>query len=228
MGWAFRATIDRSRDHARCAEDTDRVLGWGAHGWRGVWLDQRILERHRAHSRSNRRRGRGVIGFRIRLQRPGGSRCEDPAAFQAAVVRTVTGQYPVSRRCRAMSWVTSRNDDASDVGTSITNGRVMSGNALMASRRSLDALDAHAVAADRAGDGGVVERVEPGGDRLLAHAVQDPAERAVVEHEDADRQVLLDRGHQRVDRHGEAAVAAHRERRAVRGASLAAIAAGTA
>jgi hypothetical protein len=37
LGWAFRATFDRSSvvsvDH-----DHDRVLGWGAHGWKGVWL----------------------------------------------------------------------------------------------------------------------------------------------------------------------------------------------
>jgi len=37
LGWAFRATLARSSiesvDH-----DHDRVLGWGAHGWNGVWL----------------------------------------------------------------------------------------------------------------------------------------------------------------------------------------------
>jgi len=37
MGWAFETTVPRSSivsvDH-----DHDRVLGWGAHGWKGVWL----------------------------------------------------------------------------------------------------------------------------------------------------------------------------------------------
>lgn len=37
MGWGFHASVPlasvRSADH-----DHDRVWGWGAHGWRGVWL----------------------------------------------------------------------------------------------------------------------------------------------------------------------------------------------
>ena len=37
MGWAFRATVPRS-SVVSAADDHDRVLGWGAHGWRGVWL----------------------------------------------------------------------------------------------------------------------------------------------------------------------------------------------
>lgn len=37
MGWAFRATIDRS-SIVSVAEDHNRVLGWGVHGWRGRWL----------------------------------------------------------------------------------------------------------------------------------------------------------------------------------------------
>lgn len=37
MGWAFRATVPRA-SVASVADDHDRVLGWGAHGWRGVWL----------------------------------------------------------------------------------------------------------------------------------------------------------------------------------------------
>jgi hypothetical protein len=37
MGWAFR--LDAPRAHVRSvALDRDRVLGWGAHGWRGRWL----------------------------------------------------------------------------------------------------------------------------------------------------------------------------------------------
>ena len=37
MGWAFRATIDREAIRS-VSDDHDRVTGWGAHGWRGVWL----------------------------------------------------------------------------------------------------------------------------------------------------------------------------------------------
>ena len=37
MGWSFRATIERAAI-TTVRDDTDRVLGWGAHGWRGVWL----------------------------------------------------------------------------------------------------------------------------------------------------------------------------------------------
>lgn len=37
MGWAFRATLPRSSVTA-AVHDHDRVLGWGAHGWRGRWL----------------------------------------------------------------------------------------------------------------------------------------------------------------------------------------------
>ena len=37
MGWAFRATIDRSSIRS-VDDDHDRVWGWGAHGWRGRWL----------------------------------------------------------------------------------------------------------------------------------------------------------------------------------------------
>ena len=37
MGWAFRVSFDR-RNIAAAALDTERVWGWGAHGWRGVWL----------------------------------------------------------------------------------------------------------------------------------------------------------------------------------------------
>ena len=131
-------------------------------------------------------------------------------------VRHIGAVSSRSRGARApMSWVTSRNDVASDVGTSMTNGRVASGNALIASRRSLTLSTRTPSQPIDAGDGGVVERVEAGGHGLLAHAVQHPAEGAVVEHEHADRQLLLDRGHQGVDRHGEAAVAAHRQHRPV-------------
>lgn len=37
MGWAFQVRFDLS-NVTSAAFDTDRVWGWGAHGWRGVWL----------------------------------------------------------------------------------------------------------------------------------------------------------------------------------------------
>ncbi len=37
MGWAFECQIPRSSVRS-VAADHARVLGWGAHGWRGVWL----------------------------------------------------------------------------------------------------------------------------------------------------------------------------------------------
>jgi hypothetical protein len=37
MSWAFDSTIKRS-SIVSVERDRDRVLGWGVHGWRGVWL----------------------------------------------------------------------------------------------------------------------------------------------------------------------------------------------
>ena len=37
MGWSFRSHFPRSAV-VSAAPDTGRVTGWGAHGWRGVWL----------------------------------------------------------------------------------------------------------------------------------------------------------------------------------------------
>jgi hypothetical protein len=37
MGWAFHATIPLAAIGS-VADDHDRVLGWGVHGWRGKWL----------------------------------------------------------------------------------------------------------------------------------------------------------------------------------------------
>jgi hypothetical protein len=37
MGWAFSARVARSAVTSAAA-DHERVLGWGAHGWRGTWL----------------------------------------------------------------------------------------------------------------------------------------------------------------------------------------------
>jgi hypothetical protein len=37
MGWAFAASMPRSSVRT-AAPDHGKVWGWGAHGWRGVWL----------------------------------------------------------------------------------------------------------------------------------------------------------------------------------------------
>jgi hypothetical protein len=38
LGWGFRATFPRSSVVASVADDSDKVWGWGAHGWKGRWL----------------------------------------------------------------------------------------------------------------------------------------------------------------------------------------------
>jgi hypothetical protein len=37
LGWSFAARIPRSSVRA-VRPDTGRVMGWGAHGWKGEWL----------------------------------------------------------------------------------------------------------------------------------------------------------------------------------------------
>lgn len=37
LSWSFRATFPRSSVRA-VGHDSDKVWGWGAHGWRGRWL----------------------------------------------------------------------------------------------------------------------------------------------------------------------------------------------
>src|SRR4030095_2419688 len=77
----------------------------------------------------------------------------------------------------------------------------------------LDALDADAHAAHRLRDPRVVVAAELGSDEPVAAttlSVLDPAEDAVVEHDGDDRDPVLGGGEERVHRHGEAAVAAHR------------------
>lgn len=37
LGWAFRAVVPRA-SLAGATTSTDRVWGWGAHGWGGRWL----------------------------------------------------------------------------------------------------------------------------------------------------------------------------------------------
>lgn len=65
MGWAFRSSFDRSQV-ASVATDTDRVLGWGVHGWRGTWLvngSSRGLVRIELEPAAKAR----VVGFPVRL-----------------------------------------------------------------------------------------------------------------------------------------------------------------
>lgn len=88
MSWGFQASIDRAAITS-VRDDTDRVLGWGAHGWRGVWLLNgsssgivRIEIEPPARAR--------VLGFPIRL-RALRVALEDPAGFRAAVA-DVDGQ----------------------------------------------------------------------------------------------------------------------------------------
>lgn len=82
MSWSFRASIARTAITS-VRDDTDRVLGWGAHGWRGVWLINgsssgivRIEIDPPARAR--------VLGFPIRL-RALRVALEDPAGFRAAL-----------------------------------------------------------------------------------------------------------------------------------------------
>ncbi|HEU4839837.1 MAG TPA: hypothetical protein VFT09_00295 [Ilumatobacteraceae bacterium] len=82
MGWSFRTTIERAAITA-VRDDTDRVLGWGAHGWRGVWLlngSSHGIVRVDIEPPARA----WVVGFRIRL-RALRVALEDPAGFQAAL-----------------------------------------------------------------------------------------------------------------------------------------------
>jgi hypothetical protein len=83
MGWGFRAIIDRRAVRA-VIEDRDRVWGWGAHGWRGVWLINgsssgivRITLDPPGYAR--------VLGIRVRL-RALRVALEDPDGFRLAVL----------------------------------------------------------------------------------------------------------------------------------------------
>ena len=73
--------------------------------------------------------------------------------------------------------------------------------------------DPDAAAAHRPGDRGVIEILEFRGER--ARAVQYPTERLVVEHDRDDRDVLFERRHQPVHRHGKPAIADNRDDRPV-------------
>jgi hypothetical protein len=82
MGWTFRASIERAAITS-VRDDTGRVLGWGTHGWRGVWLINgsssgivRIDIEPPARAR--------VLGFPVRL-RALRVALEDPAGFRAAL-----------------------------------------------------------------------------------------------------------------------------------------------
>src|SRR5215468_571313 len=76
-------------------------------------------------------------------------------------------------------------------------------------RRSdlLAALDTDAAAADGTRDRGEVHVGKRAGDRPISLPVFDPAERAVVEHDDDYGDAFVACRHEAVDRHGEATIA---------------------
>jgi hypothetical protein len=82
MGIAFRLAIDRAAISV-VRPDTDRVTGWGVHGWRGVWLvngSSGGLVRVEVDPPAPGR----VLGFPIRV-RVLRIALEEPVAFMAAV-----------------------------------------------------------------------------------------------------------------------------------------------
>lgn len=82
MGWAFRVTVPLASVHA-VADDHDRVLGWGVHGWRGVWLVNGSSSRIVRIDIDPAARAR-MIGFPVRLTRLRVS-VDDPSGLQAAL-----------------------------------------------------------------------------------------------------------------------------------------------
>ena len=121
-----------------------------------------------------------------------------------------------ARQRRISGEVTRSKLSSSEVPTSMTVGSALSSARSSAGDEVVGRLDPDALAAERPGDRGVVGGREGARDGAVALAVQHPAERLVVHHDDGDRQPLLPRRHQAVHADGEAAVAAHRHRGAAR------------
>lgn len=85
MGWAFHAVIQRS-SIASVSEDTDRIIGWGVHGWRGDWLvngSSKNVVRIEIDPPGTAR----SIGFTVNLKRLRVS-VVDPVAFQRSLAAT--------------------------------------------------------------------------------------------------------------------------------------------
>ncbi len=66
MGFGFRATVPRASITA-ASPYTGRILGWGAHGWRGKWLVNGSSHGIVAISISPQGRGH-VLGFPVKLR----------------------------------------------------------------------------------------------------------------------------------------------------------------
>jgi hypothetical protein len=66
MSWGFSATIPRDAI-AGAERNTERVLGWGVHGWRGQWLVNGSSQGIVALRIDPMQRAR-VIGFRVKLR----------------------------------------------------------------------------------------------------------------------------------------------------------------
>jgi hypothetical protein len=81
-GWGFRATLRRD-GITSVTDDHDRVLGWGVHGWRGVWLVNGSSSRIVRIEVDPPTRAR-VMGIPVRLRALRVS-VDDPAGLRAAL-----------------------------------------------------------------------------------------------------------------------------------------------
>lgn len=82
MGWAFNTTIPLA-SIASAADDQERVLGWGVHGWRGKWLVNGSSTQIVRIDVDPATRGR-VAGLPVRVQRVRVS-VDDPSGLIAAI-----------------------------------------------------------------------------------------------------------------------------------------------
>lgn len=82
LGWAFHSSVPRDAIRS-VTDDTDRVWGWGAHGWRGSWLVNGSSQNIVRVEIDPPARARAV-GFPVSLKRLRVS-VADPAAFRQAI-----------------------------------------------------------------------------------------------------------------------------------------------
>jgi hypothetical protein len=82
LGWAFRSKFPRSAV-AAVEPDTGRIGGWGAHGWRNVWLVNTSSRGMVSVTLDPPARAR-TLGFPLRVKRLRLS-LADPKAFIAAL-----------------------------------------------------------------------------------------------------------------------------------------------
>jgi hypothetical protein len=89
MGWGFRAAFPQTSVRS-VDEDHGRVWGWGAHGWRGVWLVDGSSEGIVRVDLDPPGRGRGPgVPVRIAALRLA---VEDPAGLVRALVGREVGE----------------------------------------------------------------------------------------------------------------------------------------